>query len=199
MGYAVKKKPGGKFTFKDYLTWPEGERWELIDGDAYDMTPAPTPKHQQVVFNLGTLLKSQIGDKSCRTYIAPTDVVLSEHDVVQPDIFVVCDKKKITAVNIQGAPDLVLEVLSPSTSIKDKRDKKALYERFGVEEYVIVYPEDLFIERYRLMGGKYGEPDIVGSQEVLTLSFISDISIQLWEVFETEPPKSLDIGRGNVV
>lgn len=161
MGYAVKKKHGGKFTFKDYLTWPEGERWELIDGDAYDTTPAPTPKHQQVVFNFGTLLKAQIRDKSRRTCIAPTDVVLSEHDVVQPDIFVVCGKKKITAENIQGAPDLVLEVLSPSTSIKDKRDKKALYKRFGVEEYIIVYPEDLFIERYRLMGRKYGEPDKV--------------------------------------
>ncbi|MEA3415917.1 MAG: Uma2 family endonuclease [Thermodesulfobacteriota bacterium] len=71
----------------------------------------------------------------CFVGIAPTDVVFSEHDVVQPDVFVVCDQKKITEANIQSSPDLIMEVLSPATSLKDKREKKNLYEKYGVKEY----------------------------------------------------------------
>ena len=188
MGYAVKKKPDGKFTYKDRLTWPEDERWELIDGKAYDMTPAPTTRHQQIVVNFGALLREKLKGGPCRVFIAPTDVVLSENDVVQPDVFAVCDKNKITAANIQGAPDLIVEVLSPATSIKDKREKKSLYERLGVRECIIAYPEDMFIERYRLMNGKLSEPDAAGAQETLTLAFVEGVEIPLWEVFEILPP-----------
>ncbi|OGW44863.1 MAG: hypothetical protein A2X57_11945 [Nitrospirae bacterium GWD2_57_8] len=190
MDFAAKKKSDGKFTVKDYVTWPDDERWEIIGGEAYDMTPAPTPRHQTIVVNFGSLFKTALKGASCRVFIAPTDVVFSEYDVVQPDVFVVCDEKKITAANIQGAPDLVVEVLSPSTSIKDKRDKKALYERFGVREYIIAYPEDLFIERYRLVDGKFGEADVVGAQENVTLAFVDGVEIPLWEVFETAQPEN---------
>lgn len=189
MGYATKKNTDGKFTLKDYATWPDDERWEIIGGEAYNMTQAPTPRHQMIAGNFYSALKSRLS--GCRVFIAPTDVVFSEYDVVQPDVFVVCDEKKITAANIQGAPDLVVEVLSPATSVKDKRDKKALYERFRVREYIIVHLEDLFIERYRFADGKYGEPDVVGSQETLSLAFTSGVDIPLWEVFETGQPEQV--------
>ena len=121
MGYPLKKESEKKFTRTDYLAWPEDERWEIIDGEAYCMTPAPSIRHQDIVINLATQLKQKLGGGPCRTFVAPTDVVLSGYDVVQPDILVVCDKKKITDANVQGAPDLIIEVLSPYTSLKDKR------------------------------------------------------------------------------
>ena len=102
-----------RFTYKDYLTWPDEERWELIDGEIYDMTPAPSFIHQKIVLNLASLLRDRLKDVPCVTGIAPTDVILSEHDVVHPDVFVVCDEDKITEANIQGSPDLIIEVISP--------------------------------------------------------------------------------------
>lgn len=193
MGYAIKKKRDGKFTVADYLAWADDERWELINGEAYDMTPAPTPRHQMIAGNLFSAIKTRMKkDTGCAIFIAPTDVVLSDHDVVQPDVFVVCDRRKITIDHIQGVPDLVIEVLSPTTSTRDKRDKKALYERSGVKEYIIAYPDDLFIERFRLIAGKYTEPDVLGAAETLSLTLQEGMDIPLGEIFETEPPKSLD-------
>jgi Uma2 family endonuclease len=200
MDYAIKKKRDGKFTVADYLAWADDERWELINGEAYDMTPAPTPRHQMIAGNLYSAIKTRMKkDTGCTIFIAPADVVLSDRDVVQPDVFVVCDRRKITIDHIQGVPDLVIEVLSPTTSTRDKRDKKALYERSGVQEYIIAYPDDLFIERYRLIAGKYAEPEIVGAEETLSLTLQEGMDIPLGEIFEAEPPKSLDTGRGNVV
>ncbi len=101
-------KTDKKYTYKDYLKWPDDERWEIIDGVAYNMSPAPSIRHQIIVGNFYTLLNLKLKGKSCRVFIAPTDVVLSEYDVVQPDILVVCDKKKITKANISGAPDIAI-------------------------------------------------------------------------------------------
>ncbi|MBN1842790.1 MAG: Uma2 family endonuclease [Deltaproteobacteria bacterium] len=112
----LAKKTGKKFTYADYLTWPDDERWELIDGQAYCMTPAPSVTHQRIANNPNILLSTHPEKKAeCFVGIAPTDVVLSESDVVQPDIFVVCDKDKITEANIRGAPDLVIERTSLTT------------------------------------------------------------------------------------
>ena len=94
-----------RFSYQDYQTWPEDERWEILDGKAYNMTPAPTMKHQRIVGNLYHILRTVLRGKPCLTGIAPTDVVLSDYDVVQPDVFVVCDPLKITEKNVQGAPD----------------------------------------------------------------------------------------------
>lgn len=127
-----------KFTYRDYLTRPDEERWELIDGKPYDMTPALTTTHQIPVGNVFRILSVETRDRSCRCSVAPTDVVLSETDVVQPDVFVVCDPRKITEAHVYGAPDLVTEVVSPSTGLKDRREKKDLYEKYGVREYLLV-------------------------------------------------------------
>ena len=188
MALAQKTKKG--FTYADYLTWPDDERWELINGDAYNMTPAPTTRHQNIVYNVSFILKSKLLNKSCRPFVAPTVVVLSEYDVVQPDVFVVCDEKKITEANIQGAPDLTVEVLSPVTALKDKREKKNLYEKYGVKEYIIVDPAAQYVERFLLEeGGLYGKGGIFGPKEVLPLVSLKKIEIPLWETFEVEEPK----------
>lgn len=128
MGSTAEKR---KFTYADYKNWPDDERWEIIDGEEYNMTLAPTVKHQRISANLFSILTAFFKGKQCRPFYAPMDVVLDDFNVVQPDLLVVCDPNKITEANIQGAPDFVVEILSPSTKLKDKREKKALYERFG--------------------------------------------------------------------
>jgi Uma2 family endonuclease len=99
-----------RYTVADYMSWDDGERWELIDGVAHHMSPAPTIKHHDIGLNLYSLLRDRLQGKPCKPFAAPVDVVLSDHDVVQPDVFVVCDPTKITPKNIQGAPDFVAEV-----------------------------------------------------------------------------------------
>lgn len=187
----VARKIERKYTYQDYITWSDEERWEIIDGRAYDMSPEPGVKHQRVVNKINIILSMHKGlPAGCNVFIAPTDVVFSEHDVVQPDVFIVCDEKKITERNIQGAPDLIVEVLSPITALKDKREKKTLYERFRVKEYIIIDPNEQYVERFSLdEGGIYGHPDIFGSKEVMKLKAFNNIEIPLWEVFETEPPR----------
>lgn len=180
-------KSDKKFTYKDYLEWPDDERWELIDGAAYCMTPAPSTRHQRIVLNFSRVLGNNLKNKPCEPFMAPTDVVLSEYDVVQPDVFVVCDRNKITEANIQGAPDLVVEVLSPSTALKDKREKKALYEKYKVKEYIIVDIIEKYIERFYLKeDGEYGGSDIFGYDETIALSSLKGMEIPLSEIFEEE-------------
>jgi len=185
MPIAVKRGTG--YTYQDYLTWPDEERWELIEGVAYDMSPAPSVKHQDIVGNFYIRLKSESGSP-CYTGIAPTDVVLDEHNVVQPDVFVVCDRSKIGERAITGAPDLVIEVVSPATEVKDRREKKAVYEKFGVGEYILVFPEREYADRYLLEEGKYGAPEIVNWDEALKVVTLG-MEIELWEIFEKEKPQ----------
>ena len=176
-----------RYTYQDYLTWPEGERWELIDGMAYDMSPAPDTEHQSIAGHLFLILGIALRGKPCVPLFSPIDVVLSDLDVVQPDMIVICDKSKITKRNIQGAPDLVIEVLSPSTSLKDRREKKRLYEKSGVKEYILIDPEGRYIERFILgEDGLFNRGEIFGSQEVLSLKSLTGIEIPLWEVFGEE-------------
>ena len=186
----LAQKTEKKFTYADYVAWPDDERWELIDGEAYNMSPAPTTRHQSIVYNISFIIKSNLLNKSCKPFVAPVDVVLSVHDVVQPDVFVVCDEKKITEANIQGAPDLIVEVLSPGTAIKDKREKKKLYEKYGVKEYIIIDPLLLYAEHFLLgKDGLYGKADIFGSIDILSLASMEDVKIPLWEVFEVVGPE----------
>lgn len=194
----LAQKTEKKFTYTDYVKWPDDERWELIDGEAYDMSPAPATKHQSIVYNISFIIKSNLLNKSCKPFIAPVDVVLSEYDVVQPDVFVVCDEKKITEANIQGAPDLIIEVLSPGTAIKDKREKKMLYEKYGVKEYIVVDPVAQCVEQFLLdKDGLCGKEDIFGSMEILSLVSLKDVKIPLREVFEVVgPEKQEQTGTG---
>jgi len=182
-------KENKRFTYTDYCSWPEEERWEIIDGYAYDMSPAPDTEHQLLTGTLYRMLGNALSGKPCIPFIAPTDVVLSELDIVQPDILVVCDNQKITKKNIQGAPDLVIEVLSPSTARKDRWEKKRLYEKCGVKEYLLIDPEGKYVERFlRAEDGFFDRGEILSPRETLSLKSLPGIDIPLWELFGTEKP-----------
>ncbi|MEQ8221807.1 MAG: Uma2 family endonuclease, partial [Candidatus Eremiobacterota bacterium] len=121
----LARKLEKKFSYADYLTWPEDERWEIIDGIAYNMSPSPSDIHQEVISQLLTELNLYFREKKCKVYPAPFDLRLSEnkldgddkiYDVVQPDIMVVCDSSKISYKGCKGSPDIVIEVLSLSTA-----------------------------------------------------------------------------------
>jgi Uma2 family endonuclease len=145
-----------RYTYKDYLGFPDDCRCEIIDGELYDMTPSPTSKHQSVSGEIYRRIRNHLKehDHPCQVFNAPLDVVLAEDQVVQPDVFIVCDREKVKQY-IFGAPDAVFEIVSPSTTLKDRREKMRLYERFGVNEYFLVDPESEFIEKYALLEGKY--------------------------------------------
>ena len=132
-----------KLTYADYEKIPaDGFRHEIIGGEEF-MTPAPNLDHQAVLLSIAALLRAHAtAQKLGRVYIAPTDVVLSKHDIVEPDVIFVSERRSsiLTLKNIQGAPDLVIEVLSPSTQAEDRGPKLALYESSGVAEYWIVDP-----------------------------------------------------------
>ena len=182
MAQAIKQQR--RYSVEDYQEWPDNEKWEIIDGILYDMSPAPRIKHQNIVGNFFLNFKTHPANP-CYTGIAPTDVVLDAYSVVQPDVFIVCDGGKITENNIQGAPDLIVEVVSPGTEVKDRREKKRLYEQSGVKEYLIVFPEREYVERYVLEEGQYGSPEIFNWDEHLRLS-IFPIEVKLAEIFEKE-------------
>ena len=153
------------------------------------MTPAPLIRHQEISIYLSILFGNFFKDRGCRPFHAPTDVVFDERNIVQPDLLVICDRNRITEKNIQGAPDLVVEILSPSTALKDKREKRELYERFGVREYLIVYPAEEIVERFALADGRYGSADVFGCDEVLSSAIFPELCLNLWEVFDKQPPQ----------
>jgi len=170
------------YTFKDYLKLPQDERVEVIEGRIYNMTPAPSLKHQTIVGNLFILLKTAPANK-CYIGIAPTDVVLDDYNVVQPDIFLVCDRTKLKETHVEGAPDLIIEVASKHTLIKDKREKRKLYEKFGVKEYIIVFPEEEYLEKYILTDKGYLPPEVYTKGERFKLYTI-ELEISVDEVFK---------------
>ena len=141
MGLALRDRE--HHTYGDYLHWPENVRYELIDGAAYLMAPAPTLDHQDVAGELYRQLSNALLGKPGRAFIAPVDVRLPKareadeqiDTVVQPDVLVVCDQAKLDRRGVRGAPDLVVEVLSPSTASHDQLLKRRVYERAGVPEY----------------------------------------------------------------
>ena len=155
MSLAMHKEEWG-FTYADYLTWPDNERWEIIDGKEYNMSPAPTFKHQEISVELSRQFANFLFGKPCRAIAAPFDVILPEaseaeekvETVVQPDIVVICDRKKITKRGCVGAPDLVIEILSPRTAKKDMTTKLELYRRMGVREYWMVEPDKKWVRIY---------------------------------------------------
>lgn len=147
------------FTYQDYLSWPDRVRCELIDGVVYNMAPAPSTDHQRLSGEIHGQLWLFLRGKPCEVFSAPFDVRFSEEmdtdTVVQPDILVLCDREKITDSGAVGAPELVIEILSPSTTPRDTITKRALYERKGVLEYWIVSPVNKTIYGLTLSEGIY--------------------------------------------
>jgi Uma2 family endonuclease len=181
------------YTYRDYCGWPEEERWELIDGVAYDMSPAPSRKHQELSREIGRLIANFLEDKPCRVYFAPFDVRLprfrEEPDdavgtVVQPDIVVVCDREKLDDRGCRGAPDWIIEILSPATAVKDLKVKHALYERHGVRELWFVHPIDRTVMVFTIGPDKaYGKPRFFGPQDKVRSEVLPELSIDLKAIF----------------
>ena len=192
---ALPKADQHRFTYADYLQWPDGERWELIDGKPYAMAPAPTISHQMLAGQLFRQIDEALDGVPCRALIAPVDVLLPAPDeaddhaatVVQPDILVVCDPEKITERNVRGAPDWIIEVLSPATARHDHLTKRALYERAGVREYWLVHPVNRVVTVYTLKDGLYGGPEIADMAGERAPTIFPEIVIR-WEAILEKLP-----------
>lgn len=173
------------YTYGDYRHWPDDEHWELIDGVPYAMT-APKRIHQEIVTALAAQLYNHFKDTGCSPYVAPFDVRLPEADeqdadiksTVQPDLSVICDQDKLDDLGCRGAPDWVIEVLSPSTALKDMNTKRDLYERHGVREYWLVHPTERWVMIYVLDNNqRYGKGRLFGMDEPTTSLLFSTLRI----------------------
>ncbi len=149
------------YTYSDYLLWQLSERVELIKGFILKMSPAPSRKHQTISQNLNYKIYSYFENKNCSVYVAPFDVRLSvasaqkNSTVVQPDLCIICDQNKLDDKGCDGAPDLIIEILSPHNSKHDVDTKFNLYQESGVKEYWIVEPEERIVLVYTLKDNKY--------------------------------------------
>jgi Uma2 family endonuclease len=185
-------KTDTKYSYADYLQWEGDQRWELIDGVPYNMSPAPSPIHQEVSISISSFFYHYLFNKNCRVYVAPFDVRLSEtaeedqeiYNVVQPDISIICDPQKIDKRGCKGAPDLVIEILSPGTGVKrDKINKFHLYEKYRVREYWIVNPDYQTVEVYILQQDHFGREQLYTKDDVVEVSIFEDCRLDLSHVF----------------
>ena len=192
MGFALKR--GERYTVEDYLSWSDdGLRYELIEGVPFEMS-APGYEHQRVLGALHVALALHLrelakagggeGGPPCDVLQSPLDVVLSDLTVVQPDLIVLCDPAKVKDGRIFGAPDLVVEVLSPSSAAKDRKFKRRLYEAAGVPQYLLIDPANRFVEVVSLNAeGRYGEPAVLDAGEGLTLCVAPGFNLTLAQLF----------------
>jgi len=189
----LTSKTNKNLTFSDYLSFPYDERWELIDGTAYKMTPAPSLEHQEISGQLFYLIKCFLKNKPCKVLSAPIDVRFSDNDsyddknvrtVVQPDIIVVCNKEKLDNHGCKGAPDLIVEILSPESAARDMNDKLHLYEKYGVKEYWIINPSERTLSLYRLdKGNTYSRPEIIRGKDLVNTSVLDGFEISVDDIF----------------
>ena len=185
---AIKKyDDDGQFTYADYEKWDDDIRYELIDGHAYMMS-APSMSHQSILIELGRQLANYLKGKPCKVFLAPCDVCLNglgdkDKDVVQPDAIIICDESIIEKKRCNGAPDMVVEILSPSTSKMDLFVKLKKYQKTGVREYWIVDPDTQTVNVHILENGQY----IIKSYEhdkTIAVAVLDGCIITLPDVFE---------------
>jgi Uma2 family endonuclease len=180
-----------RYSYADLSAWDDTVRYELYDGQPVALA-SPTEVHQRIVMELSRQIANYLVGKRCQIYAAPFDVRLFEKagdrpedvdTVVQPDLMVVCDRSKVDARGIHGAPDWVIEVLSPSTAHSDKLQKFILYQQAGVREYWIVDPATRIVSVYLLEDGAYHAATTYGSEFSVPVSIWSDFSVDLRTVF----------------
>jgi Uma2 family endonuclease len=184
-----------RYTYADYLTWMDDVRRELYDGFVQLMTPAPSMKHQEVSVNFTRLFANYLFRKSCKIYHAPSDVRLPKSEqtksdeqiytIVQPDLFVVCNLSKIDNNSCLGAPDFIIEIISPKNSQRDTRDKFNIYQEHGVHEYWIVNPNDENVTVFVLDDkSKFQFRGIYAGDDKIPVNiFNGDLKVDLTEVF----------------
>jgi Uma2 family endonuclease len=175
-----------KLTYEDYLLFPEdGQRHEILDGEHY-VTPSPFFRHQAVSARLHARLGPWVEERELGVVLyAPMDVVLSLHDLAQPDLLFISNERAgiITEKNIQGAPDLVIEILSKSTRQRDERLKLDRYDRFGVHEYWMFDPDRKTARVYRREGGRLRLVAELSAEDILDTPLLPGLKIRLAEIF----------------
>lgn len=174
-----------RLTYEDYANTPGDERYELIDGELI-MAPGPNMPHQDSQTNLGFYLVRFVKDNDLgRVYYSDTDVVLSASDVVKPDLLFVSKERQdiITHNNIQGAPDLVVEILSPSTSRRDWNDKRELYAAYGVREYLVMDPSNKIVWRLALKDGTLEIEQTYYEGDAIESSVLEGFTVAINDIF----------------
>jgi len=192
MGALPKTEAERRFTYADYKGWElkEGERYELIRGEAFAMA-GPNTRHQVVSRKIFLQLGNYLDGKPCQAFYAPFDVrlfheeELGEDDdtVVQPDILVVCDQSKIGEEGIRGAPDLVMEILSPSNTVFEMEEKRRLYQEAGAREYWVVNPKNNRVTVYGFRDGEVVSEKTYESADVVPVGIFPGFGIELERVF----------------
>ena len=179
-------------TFADILTWDECERAEIICGEVVMMSPPPSTTHQEISFELCRQLGNYLKGKQCKAYPAPFAVRLFEVDgdrpedvdtMVEPDISIVCDSSKLDKHGCKGAPDMVVEILSPSTQRHDRLVKLGLYQRAGVREYWIVSPEEQTVQVFLNKDASLLPHEVYDRQGVAKVNVLDGCFIELSKVF----------------
>ena len=180
----VTRKPKPKLTYEDYAKTPDDERWELIDGELF-MSPSPKRAHQRSQMTLGSRMSFFADENDLGEVYSDFDVVLSETDTVRPDLLFVSKERLhiITADNVQGAPDLVVEIRSESTARRDWTTKRDLYELHGVREYWLVDPEAATVAVLLLDGGEFEVMGVYGEGDALSSAVMDGFSISLADIF----------------
>jgi Uma2 family endonuclease len=181
------------YSYADYLKWDFEEIVELIKGKVFKKAAAPNRKHQEVSMNLSRTLGSFLKGHRCKVYAAPFDVRLSKDpdfkkidSVIQPDISVICDPSKLDDKGCFGAPDLIVEILSPSNSRVELQNKFELYEEFGVREYWVIHPVECSLLIYTLVEGKYRPSRLFTSGDKIQSTVLSGFELDLEEVFSED-------------
>jgi len=184
MGEPVRKEK--RYTFADYMTWTCEERYELIHGEPYLMSPGPTWRHQLISERISRRIGVFLEGKTCLLFYAPFDVRLNpdtgDDTVVQPDISIICDRSKLDDHGCVGAPDLIIEILSPSTSRHDRLVKFNLYLHAKVREYWVVDLEDKSVSVHILDNGRY-VTSVYGDTDRLPVHTLPGCDIDLTDVF----------------
>lgn len=179
------------YTYAEYLTWPEDERWEIINGIPY-MQAALTWQHQRISGELFRQISNYLLHKSCQVFASPFDLRLAyanikdedSMNVYQPDLLIICDKSGLKGTGFYGVPNLVIEIVSPSTAKNDKLLKFNMYEKAGVKEYWIVEPDTKLISVFILQNNnRYGRPEIYTENDNVEVSIFTDLIIDLDTVF----------------
>jgi Uma2 family endonuclease len=183
------KETAEKYLYMDYAKWNDDNRYELIDGVAYLMSPAPTQAHQDISGELAYQIRAFLKGKPCKVFTAPFDVCLNaagdnDKTVVQPDILVVCDKSKLDGKRCNGAPDMTIEILSPSSMAHDMIRKHDKYLHAGVREYWIVDPENKVVYVNIFEDGRYTLYEYE-SEGTVPVRVLDGCSINMSDVFNS--------------
>jgi Uma2 family endonuclease len=190
--YLSTGQAGGLYTYADYLTWQMDEMVELIKGKIFKQSAAPRVNHQRVSGKIFTKLYLHLENRLCEVFAAPFDVRLpvksKKHEdidtVVQPDICVICDPEKIDELGCVGAPDLVIEILSPGNNKKELQNKYEVYEESGVKEYWIIHPNECTLLIYTLIEGNYKPSKIFTHGDKVASQAVEGFVLDLEDVFD---------------